>query len=304
MDTKQLITFLSLAELQNYQKVSEKLSYAPTTLKSHIQLLEREFGIKLFKKSGRMLQLTPEGEDFRKYAEDMLKIYSDAMHSFEVAKTGKRTMIIGGCDMNILYELNDLFASYNAANPLVQVDMSISSNYSIPERVQQSEVDLGFFYSLDSFPVSGMNSTLLYRERVCVMAQPQHLLAGKAGITYRDLGSYPFVCPHLDCCFTEEILKRVQEACNKKIVPSCVGTIKLSAHQAYADNAILITTERVACHMEEKFRLVRLSLAEDPLYVWQRILYLNNQLIHPAAGGLIRFFTDCCQELPPTEQPV
>ena len=64
MDTKQLITFTALVEQLNYQKVADRLNYAPSTLKAHIQSLEEELGVELFQKEGRQLQLTAAGGRF------------------------------------------------------------------------------------------------------------------------------------------------------------------------------------------------------------------------------------------------
>ena len=42
MDTKQLTTFVTLAEVNNYIKAADRLNYAPSTLAKHIHSLEQE----------------------------------------------------------------------------------------------------------------------------------------------------------------------------------------------------------------------------------------------------------------------
>ena len=44
MDTRQLQTFITLAQCRNYQRAAEQLHYAPSSLFKHIQLLEEELG--------------------------------------------------------------------------------------------------------------------------------------------------------------------------------------------------------------------------------------------------------------------
>ena len=48
MDTKQLLTMITLSQTLNYQKAVEQLQYAPSTLFKHIQMLEQEVGAPLF----------------------------------------------------------------------------------------------------------------------------------------------------------------------------------------------------------------------------------------------------------------
>ena len=61
MEIRELRTFLTLAELLNYQKASEQLGYAPSTLSHHVRTLENELGVALFAKIGKQIQLTVEG---------------------------------------------------------------------------------------------------------------------------------------------------------------------------------------------------------------------------------------------------
>lgn len=48
MDTKQLLTMITLSQTLNYQKAAEQLQYAPSTLFKHIQMLEQEVGAPAF----------------------------------------------------------------------------------------------------------------------------------------------------------------------------------------------------------------------------------------------------------------
>lgn len=52
MDTKQLLTMITLSQTLNYQKAAEQLQYAPSTLFKHIQMLEQEVGAPAFPQNG------------------------------------------------------------------------------------------------------------------------------------------------------------------------------------------------------------------------------------------------------------
>ena len=287
MDTKQLITFTSLMEQPNYQKVADRLNYAPSTLKSHIQSLEEELGVKLFQKEGRQLHLTPAGLAFREYAGKILESYYQALGCFDLLQPVDRCLTIGGCDLNLVYELNSFFTSYARIHPQVHLDMSVSSNASVPERLANREIDLAFYYSLMPTAIEGLNSVFLYQESIFLMVSKDHPLAEEKGLHYGDLINQQLVYPHRDCCFTEELLQRLQKACCSRIIPSCLGSIGLAINQALENHAIMIIPHRAAQYLEKSFKLKRLDIDEEPLTVWQRILFSSFDSIHPAAKGMV-----------------
>ncbi len=65
MDIKNIETFLHVAELENFTKAAEELSYAQSTVTTQIQQLERELGFPLFDRVGKHVSLTQLGEKFR-----------------------------------------------------------------------------------------------------------------------------------------------------------------------------------------------------------------------------------------------
>ena len=294
MDTKQLLTFTALAEQLNYQKVAGRLNYAPSTLKAHIQSLEEELGVELFQKEGRRLQLTAAGAAFREYAGKMLENYYQALGCFDLLQPVDRCLTIGGCDMNLIYELNSFFTSYARVHPQVYLDMSVSSNASAPERLANREIDLAFYYSLTPSAIDGLNSVFLYQEPIFLLVSKDHPLAGEKELRYSDLINQQIVYPHRDCCFTEELLSRLQKACYSKITPSCLGSVGLTINQARENHAVMISPHRAAQYLEKSFHLTHLHIDEEPLTVWQRILYNSFDSIHPGAKGMVSF---CVKQL-------
>ena len=85
MEIRELRTFLTLAELLNYQKASEQLGYAPSTLSHHVRTLENELGVALFAKVGKQIQLTVEGAAFIEPARRLLLDYEAALDSVATA---------------------------------------------------------------------------------------------------------------------------------------------------------------------------------------------------------------------------
>lgn len=80
MNTSYLRTFIEVINLKNITKAAEKLFITQPAVSKQLQLLEKEFGAELFKKSGREIIPTDEGITLYNYAIRTLneenKIYS------------------------------------------------------------------------------------------------------------------------------------------------------------------------------------------------------------------------------------
>ncbi|MGI6055050.1 MAG: LysR family transcriptional regulator, partial [Clostridium sp.] len=53
MEYRNLVTFLRVAELQNFTQAASALGYAQSTVTFHIQSLEEELGVVLFDRIGK-----------------------------------------------------------------------------------------------------------------------------------------------------------------------------------------------------------------------------------------------------------
>lgn len=64
MTTMQLECFLAVTETLNFAKAASQLNVTQPAVTQQIRTLEEELNIKLFKRTTRMVQLTPEGQIF------------------------------------------------------------------------------------------------------------------------------------------------------------------------------------------------------------------------------------------------
>ena len=74
MEIKQLIYFVETARQEHMTEASLALNVAQSALSRQINLLENDLGIQLFKREGRNIKLTAEGEDFYEDAVQILEI--------------------------------------------------------------------------------------------------------------------------------------------------------------------------------------------------------------------------------------
>ena len=90
MEYRNLVTFLRVAELQNFTQAANALGYAQSTVTFHIQSLEEELGVVLFDRIGKKISLTQAGEALLHYANEMVRLET------EMRGIGKQTEELAG----------------------------------------------------------------------------------------------------------------------------------------------------------------------------------------------------------------
>ena len=158
MDTKQLLTMITLSQTLNYQKAAEQLQYAPSTLFKHIQMLEQEVGAPLFRKTGRQMALTPQGEAFLVHANRMVEHYYLALDSVCPAEKLEGSITVGGCEINIGNSLIPLFEQFHTAHGETRLNMMMTHNAGVPALIRSDMLDIGFIYTTRPGAVSGFYS--------------------------------------------------------------------------------------------------------------------------------------------------
>ena len=284
MDTRELLTFVTVSETLNYQKAAETLQYAPSTLFKHIRQMERELDTQLVVRDGRALRLTAAGERLLPIARDMLAGYRAALGLRE-KKTEPLT--IGGCEMNIGNSLIDLLMRFADAHPQIRLNMMTAPNANVPGMVRIGQVDMGFFYSTGQ-KNHHLQAIHLYREPAFLVASRRNPLSNARGLHYEDLRGMEFIYPHDSCCYVNmlisELLRRRVEL--KKV--SFLGGMQLVVNQVRRKDTVTLAPRCALRRFEETYGLVRLDMREKPLCAWETIL-LGSRAEKEAVQELLDF---------------
>jgi LysR family transcriptional activator of nhaA len=89
---KHLYYFWAAAKAGGIVRAGEQLHVTPQTLSTQIKLLEDRLGCRLFKKSGRRLDLTEEGRTALRYAEQIFTLGAELESALQTARAGQRTL--------------------------------------------------------------------------------------------------------------------------------------------------------------------------------------------------------------------
>jgi DNA-binding transcriptional LysR family regulator len=286
METKQLVTFVTLAKEKSYQKASLILNYAPSTLAKHIRGLEEELHVKLAERDGTRIELTGEGKKFLPHAEELLKYYNVMLKDFSIAPEKSREIRIAGGEPLVGYSFSDTLLEFFKENPSTRASVEMICCSDIPQMILDNEVDVGYIHDMNILKPTSLDVVPFYREEVCLVTTPENPLADKPQVTYSDLNGKDFALTYGDCSFCAEFLRRMSR---NGVVPKSellLGSYVSVLNSVRCDNRItLIPSTALPRVLADGF--VRLNWVDEPLLPWVQLLFSTERAVTGTQEELI-----------------
>jgi len=141
LDTK-IKTFLSLVETESFTKTADILFITQPAVSHQIRLLEKEYGITIFNRSGKSLKLTAEGEILFKYAQRAVAIEEAAIHALEDARHNIKRLNIGMTATAEENLLPQVIAEYCNIHGKTKIRIETGTLESLRTYLQTYEIDM------------------------------------------------------------------------------------------------------------------------------------------------------------------
>ena len=227
MTIKQLQYAVTVAETGNMTEAARKLFIAQPSLTSAIHELEKEYGITLFFRSNKGIELTPEGDEFLGYARQVLEQANLINERYTGKSTGKQRFCVSSQHYSFVVEaFVELLKEYGGDK--YEFHMRETQTYDIIDDVAHLRSEIGILY-LNSFNETIIRKTLkdneltfttLFKAKPHVFIGKDNPLAKKKILSLDDLKPYPRLSyeqgSHNSFYFSEEILSTVD--CDKELV--------------------------------------------------------------------------------------
>lgn len=225
MTFHQLRIFSAVAKYLNLTQASGDLHISQPSVSQQLHLLEKECRGKLYKKIGRGIQLTREGQLFLKDTEPILSGIQRLEEKFSVLRV-KRCLTVGGSDSQATYFLPSVLAAFKEVHPDIQAILKSASSRSIERMVLHSEVEIGLITNPSHLPA--LNYEPYCKQRLVPVVSNKHPLARKKRLVLKDLDGAPFVSKQGDR--TDQILGLFQKLrLNLNTVMNCQSSEAVKA---------------------------------------------------------------------------
>ncbi len=181
---RQLEVFVAIAHQQNLTRAADELAMSQSAASSSLKDLESQFGLQLFDRIGKRLQLNEQGRLLRPQAEALLAQARDFEQSLlQHADAGPlnvgATLSIGN------YLAVGLMAEYMERYPQASLQLDVANTRHIVDRVLNYELDVGLIEGELNHP--DLDMIPWRRDELAVFCHPTHPLAAQGTVSDTEL---------------------------------------------------------------------------------------------------------------------
>lgn len=181
---RQLEVFLATAQEENITKAANHLSMSQSAASSALGELESQFGIQLFDRVGKKLQLNTLGHTIRPQAEALLQQAAELERSFN-EQTGGGDLTVGATLTIGNYLAVGIMARYMEEYPGDRVALEVANTEMIAQKVLNFDIDIGLIEGELQHP--DIDVIPWCDDELMVFCSPEHAYTDKTKLTKGDL---------------------------------------------------------------------------------------------------------------------
>ncbi len=184
--------FLALADQKSFTRAAELCFLSQSAFSAMIQGLEGELGVKLFTRSTRRVELTPEGEVFAGLAKRLLAEFARAESEMrDHAEKRKGRVAVAALPSLAAGWLAAVLKDFRASYPGVTTEMWDTLSDECLSLVRSGRAD--FALCAAGAEMAGLEAEPLCTDAFCVVMPRDHVLASRRTLVAADLVDHPFI---------------------------------------------------------------------------------------------------------------
>jgi DNA-binding transcriptional LysR family regulator len=201
LDDEQLLTFITVYELNNYSRTADHLNLTQPAVTARIQKLEIELGCKLFYRDGKKILLTQEGKALLPFARKILSYINEARQTIELLKTP--TITIGLSPAISVSLVLDALTLLRESEEQSFDMLEAADSVEVSKMVESGLVDIGLVRDVIPFP--NLESKKIFHEKLFFIVGKGHPLAAKTEIKKEDLMNQTMICYRRESALWQKI---------------------------------------------------------------------------------------------------
>lgn len=193
MDFRKIEAFLTVAKTGKYTEAADKLFISQSSLSKQMSQMEKELGIKLFKKTRNGVELTQAGQDFYSYAHRALPEYQRACSRLQMYREGGTYPIrMGALPLTEEYGFADAFSNYWVHNTQVQLEYFERSQGDLISKLERHKIDLAVVRG-EMLDASSFTFLPLVKDELTLVCSRKHPLASLEVVDVSELRNEQFI---------------------------------------------------------------------------------------------------------------
>jgi len=288
---RQLRTFKTVADLNSFSLAANRLKLSQPSVSYQVKELEEAIGLPLLDRLGKRVQLTEAGTLLYGYARRMLDVLDDATVALEEMRGIKRgTLRVGASTTVGIYLLPAALGAFKKLHPGLVISLEIGTRARVQEQVLRNELDLAVVGP--ALKDADLAIVPFLSDELVVIAPAGHPLAGRRGLSLKELSDQPFVMREAASGSRWSLEKAARKEGVRLIVAMELGSNGAIKH-AVESGLGLAVISRYACALElSSGRLVELHVRGFPIRRDWHIVHLKYRKLPSSVSSFIDFLKE------------
>ena len=195
MEIRELISFYHVARLRSVSRAGQFLEIGQPTVTTHLQKIEREFGVVLFDRVRRPIQLTSDGLVFYELVKPIVEGIAEGIEVLKMRMDypeHRGSFVIGAYPDLVLHHLPPIVKEFRAHYPSVRIRLLARSYSTLMSMVSAGDLDI----ALGTMPESeypSLEFSRLFTSDYVLVTPLGHELLTLPEVTLYDLVRWPLV---------------------------------------------------------------------------------------------------------------
>jgi DNA-binding transcriptional LysR family regulator len=166
LDLESLEIFRAVVEEGGVIRAAAKLNRVQSNVTTRIKQLEGRLGKRLFRRQGRSLALSPEGELLLSYAQRMFRLADDAENELRVGSP-LGVFRLGSLESTAGSRLAPILSRFHKLYPAVVVELVTGTTGALIQRVGNYEIEAAFVS--EPFTAPGLQAAKVFEEELVLI---------------------------------------------------------------------------------------------------------------------------------------
>ncbi len=222
---RQIRIFDSVSRYQSHTRAAEKLHMTQPAVSMQMKQLEKNLGIDLFERHGKILSLSSAGYELREYSKSILQTYNNMIGFAEKIKGCQTGHLAVSVATTANHFTSRILSSFSKKFPKVKVSLDVTNRQNILQQLQNYEPDVVI---MGEPPKGlGLKSEKFMPNPLVIIAPPDHPLGKRKNLKLKDLKGEKFVVREKGSGTREAIERHFKE-----MGVCCATTLEMSSNEA------------------------------------------------------------------------
>lgn len=272
MEIRQLITFITAAQMSSFSKAAEALGYTQSAVTIQIKNLEEELDTKLFDRMGKQVSLTARGRQFLAHAHNIANEISQAKTALAGEGELKGSITIGTNESLCFTKLPAILTYFRQHHPKMNICIVFDSPEQLLEMMEHNQVDLVYFLD-EPWYNNSWQKEMEEKEPVVFVCASRCRFAGKTGLKIEDFLDQPFFLTEKNANY-RRALDRYLASKNIELTPFVeISDTEFILKMVELNNGMSFLPRFAVEKSVAEGRLAILDVPETDIHMYRQIFY-------------------------------